>query len=86
MQKMKKYCIVYQRKKRKDSYLNSWEDYFMAEKIKLFKVFKDPAPKVTNVVTEEVTPDSKLKLNLAIKDKNFFEDKEVVDFLLDNTK
>ena len=58
----------------------------MAEKIKLFKVFKDPAPKVTNVVTEEVTPDSKLKLNLAIKDKNFFEDKEVVDFLLDNTK
>lgn len=58
----------------------------MAEKIKLFKVFKDPAPKVTNVVTEEVTPDSKLELNPAIKDKNFFEDEEVVDFLLDNTK
>ena len=58
----------------------------MAEKIKLFKVFKDPAPKVTNVVTEEVSPDSKLKLNPAIKDKNFFEDKEVIDFLLNNTK
>lgn len=58
----------------------------MAEKIKLFKVFEDQAPKVTNVVTEEVSPDSKLKLNPAIKDKNFFEDNEVVDFLLDNTK
>lgn len=58
----------------------------MAGKIKVFRVFEDPAPKVTNVVTEEVSPDSKLKLNPAIKDKNFFEDKEVVDFLLDNTK
>ena len=58
----------------------------MTEKIKLFKVFEDPAPKVTNVVTEEVSPDSKLKLNPAIKDKNFFEDDKVVDFLLDNTK
>lgn len=58
----------------------------MTEKIKLFKVFEDQAPKVTNAVTEEVSPDSKLKLNSAIKDKNFFEDNEVVDFLLDNTK
>ena len=58
----------------------------MAGKIKVFQVFEDQAPKVTNVVTEEVSPDSKLKLNPAIKDKNFFEDKEVVDFLLDNTK
>lgn len=58
----------------------------MAGKIKVFQVFEDPAQKVTNVVTEEVSPDSKLKLNPAIKDKNFFEDKEVVDFLLDNTK
>ena len=58
----------------------------MAGKIKVFQVFEDPAAKVTNVVTEEVSPDSKLKLNPAIKDKNFFEDKEVVDFLLDNTK
>lgn len=58
----------------------------MAGKIKVFQVFEDQAPKVTNVVTEEVSPDSKLKLNPAIKDKNFFEDDEVVDFLLDNTK
>ena len=58
----------------------------MAVKSKVFQVFEDPAAKVTNVVTEEVSPDSKLKLNPAIKDKNFFEDKEVVDFLLDNTK
>ena len=58
----------------------------MAGKIKVFQVFEDSAPKVTNVVTEEVSPDSKLKLNPAIKDKNFFEDKVVVDFLLDNTK
>ena len=58
----------------------------MAGKIKVFQVFEDQAPKVTNVVTEEVSPDSKLKLNPAIKDKNFFEDEEVVDFLLDNTK
>ena len=58
----------------------------MAGKIKVFQVFEDQAPKVTNVVTEEVRPDSKLKLNPAIKDKNFFEDEAVVDFLLDNTK
>ena len=58
----------------------------MAGKIKVFQVFEDQAPKVTNIVTEEVSPDSKLKLNPAIKDKNFFEDKKVVDFLLDNTK
>ena len=61
-------------KKRTKKCLNSLEDYSMEEKNKLFKAFNNPASKVTNVVTEEVTTDSKLELNPAIKDKNFFED------------
>lgn len=56
------------------------------ENIKLFRVFTDKEPEVTTKVTEEISKDSNLKLNPAIKNKNFFEDQEVVDFLLDSTK
>ena len=58
----------------------------MPEKLKVVQVFKDKEPKIVNPVKEEVTKDSTLELNPEIKDKNFFEDPNVVDFLLDSTK
>ena len=54
--------------------------------LEMIRVFKDKAPKIINPVKEEITPDSTLELNPEIKNKNFFEDPKVADFLLDNTK
>ena len=50
--------------------------------MELFKIYKDKSPKVVEKVTEEVTKDSNLELSPAIKNKNFFEEEEIKDFLL----
>ena len=56
------------------------------KKIQIIKVYKDKEPVPNAQITEEISKDSDLELNPAIKNVNFFENEETVDFLFDKTK
>lgn len=56
------------------------------KKIQIIKVYKDKEPLPNAQVNEEISKDSDLELNPAIKNANFFENDETVDFLFDKTK
>lgn len=56
------------------------------KKIQIIKVYKDKEPVPNAQITEEISKDSDLELNPAIKNTNFFENDETVDFLFNKTK
>jgi hypothetical protein len=56
------------------------------KKIQIIKVYKDKEPVPNAQITEEISKDSDLELNPAIKNTNFFENDETADFLFDKTK
>lgn len=56
------------------------------KKIQIIKVYKDKEPVPNIQITEEISKDSDLELNPAIKNTNFFENEEIVNFLFDKTK
>lgn len=56
------------------------------KKIQIIKVYKDKEPAPSAQITEEISKDSDLELNPVIKNTNFFENDETVDFLFDKTK